>query len=153
MRSAKLLSVCLLASLVCAFAAGQGYCPPDRDAPGDQMIQAYLARETEKIEADSPEGLLKGIHSQEDWQRIRPKYQEEYFYMLGLWPLPARTPLDATLTGTLQRDGYVVDMVHYQSRPAAVRDRKPVPPGEREAGRAPARGILRVRAFQPGPAG
>ena len=37
--------------------------------------------------------------------------------MLGLWPLPERTPLQATTTGSLQGDGYVVDMVHYQSRP------------------------------------
>jgi dienelactone hydrolase len=100
------------------------------------MIQAYLARETEKIEADSPEGFLKGVHSREAWERLRPKYQEEYFYMLGLWPLPASTPLHATVTGTLGRDGYVVDMVHYQSQPRLyvtgnVYRPKSVKPGER----------------------
>jgi dienelactone hydrolase len=117
MQPGEFIRACLLVLLACPFAAGQGYCPPDRDAPGDRMIQAYLARETEIIEAGSPEGLLKDVKSQEDWQRLRPKYQEEYFYMLGLWPLPARTPLDATVTGTLRREGYVVEMVHYQSRP------------------------------------
>jgi dienelactone hydrolase len=136
MQPAQFIRASLLVLLACPLAAGQGYCPPDRDAPGDRMIQAYLARETEIIEAGSPEGLLKGIPSQEDWQRLRLKYQEQYFYMLGLCPLPARTPLNATVTGTLRREGYVVDMVHYQSRsrlyvtgnlyrPASVR------PGER----------------------
>ncbi len=37
--------------------------------------------------------------------------------MLGLSPRPEKTPLNATITGTHQGDGYVVDMLHYQSRP------------------------------------
>ena len=37
--------------------------------------------------------------------------------MLGLWPLPEKTPLHATITGTLDRGDYLVDMIHYQSRP------------------------------------
>ena len=37
--------------------------------------------------------------------------------MLGLWPMPEKTPLQATVTGTLEGDGYVVEMLHYQSRP------------------------------------
>ncbi len=36
--------------------------------------------------------------------------------MLGLSPRPEKTPLNATVTGTHQGDGYVVDMLHYQSR-------------------------------------
>ena len=37
--------------------------------------------------------------------------------MLGLSPMPERTPLQATVTGTVQGDGYVVENLHYQSRP------------------------------------
>ncbi len=37
--------------------------------------------------------------------------------MLGLWPLPAKTPLAATVTRTYRGDGFLVDMLHYQSRP------------------------------------
>ncbi len=38
--------------------------------------------------------------------------------MLGLWPIPEKTPLDATVTGTLERDGAVViEKLHFQSRP------------------------------------
>jgi dienelactone hydrolase len=101
--------------LIGAPAFGQEYCPPDRGAPGDAMIQAYLARETEKLEAR----FLEGVKSSDDWQKLRPRYQEEYYYMLGLSPMPAKTkaPLAATVTGTLPGDGYVVEMLHYQSRP------------------------------------
>ncbi|MEA3400888.1 MAG: acetylxylan esterase [Armatimonadota bacterium] len=38
---------------------------------------------------------------------------------LGLWPLPERTPLEATVAGTLERDDYVVEKIHYQSVPGA----------------------------------
>jgi dienelactone hydrolase len=92
---------------------GQDDFPPDRGAPGDRMIQAYLSREAEKMDAT----LLDGLRSAQDWERIRPQYEREYFYMLGLTAMPEKTPLAATITGQLQGDGYTVEMLHYQSRP------------------------------------
>jgi len=92
---------------------GQEYGPPDRGEPGDEMIQAYLAREADRIHA----GFLNEVKALEDWQSRRPAYKEEYFHMLGLWPMPEKTPLRATITGTLEGDGYRVDMIHFQSRP------------------------------------
>jgi len=90
----------------------QVYGPPDRNQPGDEMIQTYLERQTESIH----EQFMENVESVEDWKKLRPRYKEEYFYMLGLAPMPEKTPLKATITGTLQGDGYVVDMLHYQSR-------------------------------------
>jgi dienelactone hydrolase len=86
---------------------------PDRDSPGDEMIQRYLQRETAKLSAR----FADDISSRQAWEAKRPRYVEEYFYMLGLSPRPEKTPLHATVTGTLQGDGYVVEMLHYQSRP------------------------------------
>ncbi len=92
---------------------GQPYNPPDRGQPGDEMIQEYLSREAEKIDGR----FLQDVASVEDWKKVRPKYKEEYFHMLGLSPMPEKTPLKATITRTLQGDDYIVDMLHYQSRP------------------------------------
>lgn len=92
---------------------GQAYGQADRSSPGDEMIQRYLAGVTEEIHGR----FMENVKSVEDWKKLRPEYKEEYFYMLGLWPMPEKTPLKATLTGTLEGDGYVVDMLHYQSRP------------------------------------
>ena len=92
---------------------GQAYGPPDRDQPGDEIVQEYLTREAEAIHGQ----FLENIESVQDWEELRPKYKEEYFYMLGLWPMPQKTPLNATITRTLQGDDYVVDMLYYQSRP------------------------------------
>jgi dienelactone hydrolase len=86
---------------------------PDRGAPGDEMIQKYLAQETARIEARFDED----VKSLEGWQAKRAQHVEEYYYMLGLSPRPEKTPLNPTITGTIKGDGYEVDMIHYQSRP------------------------------------
>lgn len=91
----------------------QEYGPPDRDQPGDEMIQTYLAHRTERIH----KRFMDNVESLEDWKKLRPQYKKDYFHMLGLAPMPEKTSLKATITGTLQGDGYVVDMLHYQSRP------------------------------------
>lgn len=92
---------------------GQALREPDRGEPGDEMIQAYLRRESERIDAR----FLEGIETADDWRKARPALLEQYFCMLGLWPLPERTELRAEVTGTVERDGYVVEKLHYQSRP------------------------------------
>jgi dipeptidyl aminopeptidase/acylaminoacyl peptidase len=44
--------------------------------------------------------------------------RQQYFEMLGLWPLPERTPLNAQITGVLEREeGFRVEKLHFQSRP------------------------------------
>ena len=103
------LCVVVMPAPLVAQALGQ----PDRGAPGDEMIQKYLAAETTRISA----GLDQDLASREAWEAKRPQYVEEYYYMLGLWPVPPKTPLEAKITGRLDRDGYVVEMLHYQSRP------------------------------------
>jgi cephalosporin-C deacetylase-like acetyl esterase len=107
------ISLCLF--FVVTFAspiAAQPLGERDRGAPGDEMIQGYLARETAKLSAKFGEDI-----ESPKWQERRPQYVEEYYYMLGLSPRPEKTPLKATITGTLKGDGYEVDMLHYQSKP------------------------------------
>src|SRR5262249_47689292 len=94
-------------------ASAQPYDKPDRDQPGDEMIQGYLAR----VAAELDETFLDGVKTADDWTKLRPRFKEEYLYMLGLAPLPPRTPLHATVTGTVEGDGFVVEKLHYQSRP------------------------------------
>jgi dienelactone hydrolase len=91
----------------------QPYGQPDRELPGDPMIQEYLRQETAAVERDFP----GAIGSLEEWNEQRPTLLEEYYDMLGLWPMPEKTALHATVTGTVERDGYVVENLHYQSRP------------------------------------
>jgi len=105
--------------ILCAFSlcvshlCAQPYGEPDRGQPGDEMIQEYLAQEALRLDAQFAEDFA----SRENWEANRARYKEEYLYMLGLWPLPEKSPLKATITGMIERDGYVVENLHYQSKP------------------------------------
>jgi dienelactone hydrolase len=107
---------CWLAAL-CIAMAGDVFAQPlgvaDTGQPGDRMIQEYLARVTAEVES----GMEADLKSLEEWQARREQYRQEYLYMLGLWPLPEKTPLNARVTGHVDGEGYTVDLLHYQSRP------------------------------------
>jgi dienelactone hydrolase len=81
--------------------------------PGDRLFDRYLARVTSEVS----ERFLDGARTLEEWQARRPRLHQEFLDMLGLWPLPEKTPLYATVTGTLDHDDVMIDKLHYQSRP------------------------------------
>jgi dienelactone hydrolase len=81
--------------------------------PGDTMIDKYLAEQTARLS----KRFLDGATTLDEWKSRRPRLRQEYFDMLGLWPLPEKSPLHATVTGTLERDGVVIEKLHFQSRP------------------------------------
>ncbi|MDP1797381.1 MAG: prolyl oligopeptidase family serine peptidase [Planctomycetaceae bacterium] len=96
-----------------AIAFAQALGAADRSAPGDEMIQNFLRTEALRLDAVSATDYA----TRAEWEQNRPRYRDEFFYMLGLSPLPERTPLHATVTGTVNGEGYVVENLHYQSRP------------------------------------
>src|SRR5262245_55344423 len=81
--------------------------------PGDAMIEKYLAQETDKLS----QRFLDGAKTLDEWQGKLPRLRQEYLDMLGLWPLPEKTPLHATVTGTLEHEDVVIEKLHFQSRP------------------------------------
>ena len=88
----------------------QEYGQADRSQPGDAMIQAFLAKDAESLEAQFTDDL-------ETWHSKRAQWKKEYLYMLGLSPMPERTPLEATVTGQVTGDGFRIENLHYQSSP------------------------------------
>jgi dienelactone hydrolase len=91
-------------------AAGQ---PPADSTRGDAMIDRYLAAEADRLGGR----FLDGAKSLAEWQQKRPRLRQEFLDMLGLWPLPEKTPLQAKITGTLERGDVVIEKLHFQSRP------------------------------------
>src|SRR5262245_26297472 len=79
--------------------------------PGDKAVRAYMAKETEKIDKAG----FSGMTSPGEWESARPELERQYLDMLGLWPLPEKTPLKAQTTGVLAREGFRVEKVHFQS--------------------------------------
>ena len=80
---------------------------------GDRMFAAYFKHETDRIAAD----CLREIKTLEDWNARKVRYQREMHEMLGLDPMPPRTPLKAEVTGILQHAEFEVWKVHFQSKP------------------------------------
>ncbi len=103
-----------IAGLACLLLSPALAAPPKIDTSrGDRMIADYFAAETAKIADD----CLADIHSLEDWQKKREEYRRQLLEMLGLDPLPEKTPLHATVTGKVEEDKFVVENLHFQSRP------------------------------------
>lgn len=80
---------------------------------GEERMAAYLARRAAEIEAT----YLAGVSTWADWEARRPALRQQYLEMLGLWPLPEKTPLQPTVTGILEREDFLVEKLHFQSRP------------------------------------
>ncbi len=79
----------------------------------DEMIRAYLAAEVKRISTR----FMDGAKTRADWEAARPRLRRELLEMLGLDPLPEKTPLKAVTTGTIERSGVVIEKVHFQSKP------------------------------------
>jgi dienelactone hydrolase len=110
-RHLSLLLLVLFAA--CGVAAGQPKKAPSPPQPGEKMIQAYFQRQAKEI-ADA---TLRDSKTKEEWEKAKPELRRQLLEMLGLWPLPPRTDLKATVTGKIERPKFTVEKVVFQSMP------------------------------------
>ena len=102
----------LLPFLLCSLAVPLGHAA-ELKTPGDRMFADYFKIETKRL-ADS---CLAEIETLDDWNAKKDLYRKQLHEMLGLDPMPERTPLQATVTGTVQHDEFEVRNLHFQSSP------------------------------------
>jgi hypothetical protein len=76
-------------------------------------LAAYFAGEVERLESR----CLADVQTLSDWTSQRDERRRQLLEMLGLWPLPERTPLQPTVTGRIDGDDFVVEKLHFQSLP------------------------------------
>ncbi|MFM7103699.1 MAG: hypothetical protein ACKO3N_21340 [Verrucomicrobiota bacterium] len=103
----------LPAVLACIALAASARWRPAAAAPADEELQAYFADQVARIE----NGGLADVHHRADWETRREEYRRQLFDMLGLWPLPERTPLNPVVTGTVEQPDFVVENLHFESLP------------------------------------
>src|SRR5207248_9058224 len=100
---------CAVVSLALFLATAALAQKPDEKKPGDEMIDKYLAKETARIS----QKVFDGAKNLDEWKAKLPRLRQEYLDMLGLWPLPDKTPLHVTFTSTIERpEGVVIDTLH-----------------------------------------
>ncbi|MEO8428834.1 MAG: acetylxylan esterase [Verrucomicrobiota bacterium] len=78
-----------------------------------QMATNHLKR----VAAELSARCLSDVRTLDDWKRRRPDLRRQLLEMLGLSPLPARTPLKSKITGVLERETYRIEKVVFQSLP------------------------------------
>ena len=93
---------------------------PAETARGDRLRDGYFRQQVKRI-ADAD---LADIKTQADWEKKRPELRRQFLDMLGLWPLPPRTDLHATITGKVETDLFTVEKLHFQSSARPVRHRR-----------------------------
>ncbi|MBC7289398.1 MAG: hypothetical protein H5T86_15425, partial [Armatimonadetes bacterium] len=79
-------------------------------------IREYLSREAQRISERS----LSGIANAEAWRTSLPQRRAKFLQMMGVDELldkASQTPLNVTVTGVVERDGYRIEKLYYQSLP------------------------------------
>ena len=71
----------------------------------ERMIR-YLDRESERLGREARARVA-----------TREELLREFRFMLGLEPLPPRSPLKVTSVRTIEREEYTVEILHFQSLP------------------------------------
>lgn len=87
-----------------------------RPALEPNNIRSYLI----KAARDITEKPLPEARSAEDLEKTRERRYQEFIEMLGMQDMPLageRSPLNVTITGTLQREGYRIEKLYYESLP------------------------------------
>ncbi len=108
-RGMKSVGILLVVLALPALAAA----PSPQWRVADTNLAGFFARETAALAGHGPDG----IKSAEDWRRQALRWRQELSEMLGLSPLPARTDLQATVTGRIDYDDFTVEKLHFQSLP------------------------------------
>ena len=100
-----LLGLMLLTGCVAGFAQDAA----SRHAAATNQLKQLAAAMTERC--------LTDIGSAADWESQRPELRRQLAYMLGLDPLPQRTPLRAEVISTLDHPEFRIEKVVFQSSP------------------------------------
>jgi dienelactone hydrolase len=88
--------------------------PADTSDPrSDAEIREFFRRSTNRLAAS----CLADVKTLDDWKAAQPDLRKQLLYMLGLDPLPEKTELHTTVTGTTDGGTFVVERLHFQSRP------------------------------------
>lgn len=114
-RREMILKSSALAAALCPLTGNAMLMAPgvSQETDGDRSIRDYIAARAVELERE----FLPGVITAADFEKHRQSLREELINMLGLNPIPERTPLNVTITGAIERPGYIIEKLHFQSLP------------------------------------
>src|SRR5262245_12251556 len=101
-----ILSLIALPSLAWTAAFNNPYGKvPTNATPGDKAFASYFRSETRQL----AERCLAEFKTLEEWDKQRGELRRQIYDMLGLAPVPPKTDLKTTITGTLDHPEFTVE--------------------------------------------
>lgn len=77
------------------------------------QMQQYLNKKAEEI----TQNALRQLGDNASLERNKESLRKQFRYMLGLDPLPERTPLNVRITGVVDRPEYTIEKIIFESVP------------------------------------
>ncbi len=112
------LGISVLAFMICTPGLWAGNVPVETHPIYDQSnsMRQYLNRVADALTHNS----LADIQTLDQWQQARPERYAQYLEMMSLENVPVtepRSPLNVKVVGTLQKSGYRIEKLLYESLP------------------------------------
>ncbi|WP_162006880.1 alpha/beta hydrolase family protein [Roseimaritima sediminicola] len=115
---------CLLVAVACTPSArAQEATAAGRESAAFRATQVLPTGTIEQDVRLQPPKDLNGhfpFHPPQDldaWQQRAERLRRRVLVATGLWPMPQRTPLNPVIHGKVQRDGFTVEKVYFESLP------------------------------------
>ncbi len=87
--------------------------PWQRMLASQEMVNRYLVSMARKLTNES----AAEFQTQASWEKVKEERRLELLDMLGLEPLPPRTPLNARITGVIDKPEYTIEKLAFESLP------------------------------------
>src|SRR5438105_2357782 len=68
------------------------------------------------IDLDTPR-VFPRISSAREWDQKATEIRQQVLVSCSLWPMPEKTPLKPQIFGKIERDGYTVEKVYFETWP------------------------------------
>lgn len=112
-RAVVLLCLYLSVADTAALPADNDMLPWQRMQAGKEMVTRYLIREARRL----TDAAVSDFRSRGEWEEVRERRRLELLDMLGLDPLPVRTPLNVRLAGSIEKVDYTIEKLAFESVP------------------------------------
>jgi len=89
--------------------------PADREAPAQSLPRSDQRAGPPKD--TNTKRAFPAIQSRAEWEARAHSIRHNLLVSCGLWPLPEKTPLNAQVFGRVERDGYSIEKVYFQTYP------------------------------------
>jgi hypothetical protein len=84
--------------------------------PVDGATESKPAERSGIVTLDTPRSFPT-VESKKAWEARAQEIRQQVLISSGLWPMPEKQPLEAHIFGRIERDGYSVEKVYFQTYP------------------------------------